>query len=132
MYRADFQSIIFNLISNSIKAIIRRRNKMDPYKQSTYRNKIKISLDIKSGPNYIGIMFSDDGTGVRTAIEERIFDLFFTDYQKEEEIMKGSGLGLTLIKEIAEGYGGNVELLPNSDFNPGATFLVTFKKDEVT
>ena len=49
MYRADFQSIIFNLISNSIKAIIRRRNTMNPYKKSTYRNKIKIkSLLTKS------------------------------------------------------------------------------------
>ena len=46
--------------------------------------------------------------------------------------MKGSGLGLTLVKEITEGYGGNVELLPESEFSSGASFLVTLKKEEIS
>ena len=57
---------------------------------------------------------------------------FFSDYQREDEEMKGSGLGLTLVKEITEGYGGNVELLPESEFRSGASFLVTLKKEEIS
>lgn len=132
MYRADFQSIVFNLISNSFKSIIRRRNTLKPHEKSVTRNKIKINIDSTVSPSYLGIAFSDDGTGVRPSIQDRIFDLFFTDYQRENEPMKGSGLGLTLIKEIAEGYGGDVELLPTNEFSPGATFLVTLKKDEIS
>ena len=132
MYKADFQSIIFNLISNSFKSIIRHRTGMNQLEREIVKKKIKITIDPTVTANYLGINFSDDGTGIRESIRDRVFDLFFSDYQKEDEEMKGSGLGLTLVKEITEGYGGNVELLPESEFSSGASFLVTLKKEEIS
>jgi len=131
MYRADFQSIIFNLFSNSIKAIIRRRNKLDPIKRAKTKNTIKINLALNPGAGYSGFVFSDDGTGIRSALQDRIFDLFFTDYNKPGENLKGTGLGLTLVQEIVEGYDGDIELVPESEFKPGASFLVKFKTEQI-
>ena len=82
MYKADLQSIIFNLISNSIKSIIRRQSSMNENDKKQYRFKIKISLDVSSNSNELGIIYSDDGTGVRNKIRDKIFDLFFSDYDK--------------------------------------------------
>ena len=132
MYKADLQSIIFNLISNSIKSIIRRQSSMNENDKKQYRFKIKISLDVSSNSNELGIIYSDDGTGVRNKIRDKIFDLFFSDYDKNKDVIGGSGLGLTLIKEIIEGYDGKIILSPHGDFTPGATFLITLKKDKIS
>ncbi len=130
MYRADFQSIIFNLISNSIKSILRRRNTLTEIDKAKTENIIKINLDSNPGTTYFGIVFSDDGTGVRPSIRDRIFDMFFSDYKKENEIMRGSGLGLSLVQEIAESYGGSIELT-ESEFRPGASFLIRLKRESI-
>jgi len=130
MYRADFQSIIFNLFSNSIKGIIRQRSKLDDLDRAKKQNTIKINLDPNPSTAYVGLVFSDDGTGVRPAIQDRIFDLFFSDYNRPGEVLKGSGLGLTLVQEIVEGYGGNIELIEN-EFKPGASFLIKFRSEEI-
>ena len=132
MYKADMQSIIFNLISNSIKSIIRRQLSMNKNNEKKHKFKIKISLDVSSNSNELGIIYSDDGTGVQNKIRDKIFDLFFSDYDKNMDVIGGSGLGLTLIKEIIEGYDGKILLLPHSDFTPGATFLITLKKYKIS
>jgi len=130
MYRADFQSILFNLLSNSIKSIIRRRNSLNTIERTKMENTIKVSLDPNPSINYSGLIFSDDGTGMRPSIQDRIFDIFFSDYTKEDEVMQGSGLGLPLVLEITQSYGGSVEVIEN-EFSPGASFLIKLSSKDV-
>jgi len=132
MYRADFQSIVFNLITNSVKSIVRKRNSFDSIEKARTKHTIKISLAPNPSTTFLQLVFSDDGAGVRPAIRDRIFDIFFSDYKKEHEILKGSGLGLNLVKEITESYAGGVELLPESEFKSGASFLVKLKKELIS
>ena len=52
------------------------------------------------------VAVSDDGPGVPEALKDRIFDPFVTD--KEQ----GAGLGLAIVRKVAEAYGGGGALMP--------------------
>ncbi len=60
----------------------------------------------------VRVTITDSGSGVDEAISERIFEPFFTT----REIGEGKGLGLTVSRDIAQSYGGDivVESVPGS------------------
>lgn len=66
----------------------------------------------------IMVAVSDDGSGVKEELRDRVFDPFVTD--KEQ----GAGLGLAIVKKVAEAQGGRVEVSPEPDprFGKGAEF----------
>lgn len=130
MYRSDFQSIFLNLLSNSVKAIRRKRREYSEVEKRTKQNHLMITLADDPKTFYLKINFSDDGTGVRESIKEKMFDYFVTDYVEKDEEASGSGLGLSLIKEIAESYDGGIQLVV-PEFKPGATFQIQLPWDRI-
>ncbi|HXI55878.1 MAG TPA: protoglobin domain-containing protein [Polyangia bacterium] len=64
----------------------------------------------------VALRVKDDGPGVPPAARERIFEAMFTTKAK------GSGLGLSLCRQVVEAHGGTLELEPAPQ---GATFLIT-------
>ncbi len=67
------------------------------------------------------VRVSDDGPGVPREHRERIFDRFFS-FRPGEARGLHAGLGLSIVKAIAEGHGGSVRLLDGD--SPGACFEV--------
>lgn len=63
----------------------------------------------------------DDGTGISDEVKEKIFERGFK--MKESA---GTGLGLYMAKEIAETYGGSIEV--KSSELGGARFDVKLRK----
>ena len=124
MNRASFESIIINLISNSVRSLKRVNRK---------RN---IRIKISKTSNDLKIEFADNGIGVNGGNEDRIFDPFFTTYGNIDDL--GTGMGLTIIKEIIENdYKGRIILEKNisEKINPGkgmALFSIYFPLSEVT
>ncbi|MCZ7647998.1 MAG: ATP-binding protein [Planctomycetota bacterium] len=57
-------------------------------------------------PGFATITVTDSGQGIAVDLQERLFEPFFTT----KPIGKGSGLGLALVKRIAESHGGHVDL----------------------
>ena len=88
MNKASFESIFINLISNSIRSL--KRVKRD-------RN---ITIKISKNSQNIKFEFMDNGYGISEADENKIFRPFFSTYKNTED--KGTGMGLTIIKEIVE------------------------------
>lgn len=118
MNMASFESIILNLISNSLRALL---------KVSRVEKKIKISYEQTS--TNLTIRLYDNGYGIHDVNFERIFEPFWTTYKGEFEY--GTGMGMTIVRETLEDdYDGTVQVESSTfeEDNPGkgeTTILVT-------
>lgn len=103
MHPSEWSSILFNLFTNSKKAI-KRSNNIGA-----------INIECGKNENKIFIKFSDTGDGINEEIKERIFEEFFTtsspttldDLDTKNEIT-GTGLGLKIVKDILSSYRGKI------------------------
>lgn len=124
MNLASFESIILNLISNSIRALL---------KVSRTQKRLKVSIEKTS--NNLKIRVFDNGFGIDEENYQRVFDPFWTTYKGEHEY--GTGMGLTIVKEIVEeGYDGTVEIEKstfekNDQGNGETTVLLTIPLEKL-
>ncbi|MDH3539576.1 MAG: ATP-binding protein [Acidimicrobiia bacterium] len=51
---------------------------------------------------------ADDGDGVPPELEERLFQRFIHQHSFQQAVVGGVGLGLSIVKSLAEGMGGSV------------------------
>ena len=114
MNRADFMSIILNLLTNSLNAL----NELDDTEK-------KIRIKFYRGARDLKIKFSDNGRGIKDDHRNKIFNLFFTTTNK------GTGLGLAIVKEIVELYDGKILLSASSEMKNGATFIITIPWEKI-
>ena len=83
-------------------------------------DRIKLGSSLANG--HARLWVSDTGPGVPNADRERIFDRFARGSGARRS--RGAGLGLAIVRAIAEAHGGRVEL-DSSRAGDGATFTVT-------
>jgi len=69
-----------------------------------------VRITLTAGEN-IDLVIDDEGTGIPDYARHRIFERFFSLRQLNHG-RKGTGLGLTLVKEAAELHGGRISLDP--------------------
>jgi light-regulated signal transduction histidine kinase (bacteriophytochrome) len=69
--------------------------------------------------------FGDNGKGLKEVDSENIFSAF--QRNETSKGIEGSGLGLTIVKEIAEQHGGKVWVEPRT--KKGATFYMSISKN---
>jgi len=104
MYESELQSILVNLMTNSIKALGEAEIK-------------KICVRAEDTDDEVTILFLDTGVGLPPELPpERWHELFepFVSYSMPSlDFGMGTGLGLTLVKDIVESYGGRVEFVVN-------------------
>lgn len=74
-------------------------------------------------PGTVCLTVSDSGMGIPPADHERVFARIFRSSAANERAIQGSGLGLSIVRAIAEGHGGSVSLESAPD--AGSTFTVT-------
>jgi two-component system sensor histidine kinase/response regulator len=97
-----------NLISNGIK-----------YTPSG--GKVVVSLDQKEG-RVVGRV-SDTGIGIAADDLPRIWEEFYRTSQAKSMAEHGTGLGLPIVREIVETYGGTIDV--ESELGKGTTFTFT-------
>ncbi|EHS58489.1 sensor histidine kinase [Paenibacillus sp. Aloe-11] len=84
----------------------------------------KITLDATIHSKYITIFVSDNGTGIA---EEDLTYMFERFYKSEKSHNgNGSGLGLSIAREIVNGLGEKLEV--KSRWGEGTTFLFTIRR----
>jgi signal transduction histidine kinase len=101
---------ISNLLSNAIK-------------YSTDTKKIFVRLFKK--PEHVCIEVEDKGMGIPEDMLSRIFEQFYRIGQKES--ISGTGLGLTVVKEIVEAHSGTISV--TSEIGKGSKFTVRIPLD---
>lgn len=100
------EQVIINLINNSIHALEGRK-----------QPEIKLSCSVESDKTII--LVHDNGKGIEEKIINKIFIPFYTTKKQ------GSGIGLSLSKNILKKHGGN--LLVHSEVGVFTTFSLVFK-----
>ncbi|MFA6777325.1 MAG: HAMP domain-containing sensor histidine kinase [Bacilli bacterium] len=109
------ESIILNLLSNAYK--------------STYKG--IINLDVVATINNlvcdIIISVKDTGIGIKKENMPKLFNKFERiEFEKNQNDKRGAGLGLSIVKQLANLLGGDVTA--QSEYGKGSTFTVNIKQ----
>lgn len=99
--------ILQNLVENAIK-----------YKRKEVDSFVRVEVKRKEDSDRIVIKVSDNGIGIDSAIQPKIFNMFF----RGNERSSGSGLGLYILKNAVEKLGGRLHLY--SVLYKGTTFKI--------
>ncbi len=105
------KQVLSNLIGNAIK----------------YRNSPngKVDIFVEDRESCIQFKIVDDGQGIAPEDHKKIFSIFQTLVSRED--LKGTGIGLTIVKKIVESRGGSVWV--ESELGKGSTFSFTWPKN---
>ena len=100
--------VMVNLISNAIK--------YSPEKSSIFIGSKIVDAGVipRSAPasnpaasgSYVMIYVRDSGAGIEKEHLDRIFDRFYQINQKDNQVLKGVGLGLNISRNIIKAHGG--------------------------
>lgn len=71
-------------------------------------NAVKVSIERRSGE--VSITVSDRGPGIPPSEVPHLFDAFYRGRRARDGQVRGSGLGLSLVQQIAREHGGRVEV----------------------
>ena len=87
------QLMIVNALTNALK----------------FGSRVEVELEL-AGSEAV-VRFSDDGPGVQESERERVFEPFFRSSEALSRRVPGHGLGLALIRHIAEAHGGSASFV---------------------
>jgi len=99
--------VIYNLVDNAIKFSGKSR---------------QIDISLISKNDELQLCVKDYGIGIPIKDQEKIFDRFYRGTEPQRLGIKGSGIGLTIVKRIVEAHGGTIAL--ESETGKGSTFTV--------
>jgi len=109
---ADEQAIsqlVDNLLDNAVKYTLDN-------------GKISISMHINLDQTKVVLEVKDNGIGISTQHQKRIFERFYRVDKARSRDLGGTGLGLSIVKNIAEQHGGSVSI--QSCLGEGTAFTV--------
>lgn len=110
------QQVLFNFLANAVKFTA---------PDSTVT--LAATLDRSGTPGgqaHVRISVSDQGPGIAREDHDKVFEKFSQIDPSVTREHGGTGLGLTISKELAELLGGRIEL--ESELGRGATFAIVF------
>lgn len=82
-----------------------------------------ISIEIKPHWNRLFLMVRDSGSGIPDYALDKVFDKFYS-LQRPDTGKKSSGLGLSMVKEVAELHNGSITLKNSSPPGNGAVAIL--------
>lgn len=110
--RVALQQILINLIVNGVK----------------YNDKEKVLIDIGfiDSENFYEFSVKDNGPGIKTENQQKIFAIFEVLNNEDRFGNKGNGIGLSTVKKLVEGLGGDIAV--TSEIGKGTKFDFTISK----
>ncbi|MFC4214661.1 ATP-binding protein [Pseudophaeobacter arcticus] len=107
------RQILLNLIGNAIKF-------SEPLPDET-AGRVRLRVEICE-PGWIDFVVEDNGIGIEPEVQEAIFAPFERSAVVAKRMIKGNGLGLTIVQQLVSKMGGTVSV--DSTLGEGSTFTV--------
>ena len=114
MVRGDvqnFESVVSNLVSNAVKFT---------------EDGGWVRCRLRASAESARLEVSDNGLGIPENEQAGLFTRFFRSSTAQEHAIQGSGLGLTIVDSIVQGYGGDITVV--SEHKVGSTFTVNLPR----
>ncbi|MFY9153563.1 MAG: response regulator [Prolixibacteraceae bacterium] len=109
-YDADkLEKIVVNLLSNA-------------FKYTPENEKVELIVQIEQPNDKLQLWVNDSGPGIPKEMQQNIFDRFYRLRNEKATRIPGSGIGLSLVKELVSLHNGSIEVL--SDGLLGTSFKV--------
>jgi PAS domain S-box-containing protein len=108
--REMYEKILFNLLSNAFKF--------------TFHGKIDVK--VTENKNHIKLIVTDTGVGIHHQNIDKIFDRFVRIEGGQARAYEGSGIGLSLVRELVRLHGATIKA--SSTPGEGTQFTVNFRK----
>lgn len=105
--------ILDNLLSNAIKYSPINGN---------------INIDAECINHQLNMTITDQGMGIEKIIQNKIFEAFYQGPAPKNEVVKSSGLGLTIVKELIMRLNGSIYLTSQTQKPSGTTIKVILPK----
>ncbi len=106
---------IYNLLDNAIKFSAEKKG---------------VAVIVKREKEYLVIKVKDDGIGIPRSEWDKIFEKFYQGKNAIKYSPRGTGLGLTLVRNTAEAHGGKISVESNE--GQGSTFSLILPIDNKT
>jgi signal transduction histidine kinase len=106
--------VFYNLVDNAIKF------------SGTSR---QIDISLFSKDDELKFCVKDYGIGISVKDQEQIFDRFYRGDEPQRLGIKGSGIGLTIVKKIVEAHSGTINI--ESEPGKGSRFTVSIPIDGI-
>jgi signal transduction histidine kinase len=106
--KAKLRQVLLNLLSNATKFTPNGSN---------------LKIEAVREDNWCQVSVIDNGIGIREENQERIFEPFCQIENSLTKEKRGTGLGLTLVKQIIEKHGGRIWV--ESEYGKGSRFIFT-------
>ncbi len=107
----QLETALANLVQNAIA-----------YSDAHARVAVTTRLEASEDGDTVALAVSDNGIGIPAEEQARVFERFYRVDYARSRATGGTGLGLTIVKEIAEGHGGTIEVW--SKPGSGSTFTL--------
>jgi two-component system phosphate regulon sensor histidine kinase PhoR len=98
---------LFNLLDNAVK-------------YSGERKQIRVTVSRSDGT--IDLAVQDEGLGIPESEQQKIFEKFFRGRSADVKRIRGSGIGLSITRQVAQMHGGEVRV--ESEVGRGSTFTL--------
>ncbi len=102
------EQVLINILKNALEVVENKEN-------------AKVKLETSVHGELVTVSISDNGAGITPEATEKIFMPFFSTKNR------GSGIGLSLSKQIMQLHGGDIQL--ETELGKGATFRMVFLQE---
>ena len=108
-HRTQLEQVVLNLLNNAEQAL-----------RSSGEGAGRVSIRTRVEGAAVVLEIEDDGPGIPDETRDRIWEPFWTT----KTLGAGTGLGLTVVRDIVASHGGEITVAPASDDGEGARFIV--------
>lgn len=113
---AEIETVFLNLFDNAIK-------------YSPDERRVAVRIRSSAGGKKVDVIVRDQGIGLDASELKRIFRRFYRVSDKRAKAIKGTGLGLYLVRSIVKKHGGRIRAQSKGE-GRGTTMLVRFPAAE--